>query len=109
MSEKKDKVQHDIDIRRNLSSILKEFGAIMTPTVVVSSERQKLVEDIAALLDRLPMNKEQVALIYEAICRRMISKVCYKCARLRPMIDGVYIWHDGDMSKPKRFVCGECK
>lgn len=98
----------DIEVRRNLHGILKEFGAIMKPDVVVSTDRDKLVDDLCIFIRRCPFNVAQGKALLDAITARMKHKTCCSCGRLKPELGGKLTWVDGDMSKPKRFVCGEC-
>lgn len=102
------RIQPDGEIQENLHDIMRKFPDVGNPDVKISMDRQKLVEDIALLMRKLPMNTEQVKLVYEAITARMKSKSCYVCARLKPVLGGELKWVDGDMSKPKRWVCEDC-
>jgi inhibitor of KinA sporulation pathway (predicted exonuclease) len=73
-----------------------------------SVPRDVVVNDMCDLIRRIPLEDEQIRALYDAILTRLISKVCYRCAQLKPVLYGDKIWPDGDMSKPKRFVCKEC-
>jgi hypothetical protein len=108
MSNGAKKVVADSTLRGNLHGILREFDSIMKPSVEISKDRDILVDDLSALIRRLPMNNEQVKKLYDAITARMESKTCYKCARLKPVLGGGYTYPGNDMSKPKRFICKEC-
>jgi len=98
----------DGTLRANLHGILREFKDVLEPTVEISKDRDILIDDLSALIRRLPMNGEQIGKLYVAITGRMESKNCYKCARLKPTLGGGYTYPNNDMSKPKRFVCKEC-
>lgn len=102
------KIQLDAQIRSNLHGIIHDFPRVMDKTVEVNKDRNILVDDLCALIARLPMNTEQVKKLYVAITNRMDSRVCFRCARSKPTLGGGYVYPENDMSKPTRFVCKEC-
>ena len=75
----------------------------------IKIKKAEVVDQIISLIRSLPLSAEQVRGIYDAVRDRMVSKTCYKCGKLKLEIAGAQVWPDGDMSKPKRFVCGDCK
>lgn len=101
--------QKDNTISRNLERILTGNPNILRPDVEVSVERDKLCEDMAALIARIPLNEKQGRILYDAIVGRFQNKTCYKCLRVKCVLGGSFIHPDGDLAKPKRFICGECK
>jgi hypothetical protein len=55
------------------------------------------------------LTDEEIRGLYSAVTSRMVNKTCSSCGKLKLGIEGSYTYIDGDMSKPKRFVCKECK
>ena len=71
--------------------------------------RKQVIMDMADLIRKMPLESEDIRVLYTAITNRMTHKTCCKCGKLKLETEGELIWLDGDMSKPKRFVCGDCK
>lgn len=70
---------------------------------------QKMVAQMVEIIEQMPLTAEDVRAVYKAITGRMINKTCYFCGHLKPEVEGEMRWPDGDMSKPKRFLCKDCK
>src|SRR5262245_22321221 len=102
------KVQTDKSVRDNLDKIVRENPDILRPDVTVSVQRGQLCKDIADLISRLPLTEEQGKVIFDAISARFKHKNCYRCLKLKCILGGKYVYPDGDMTKPKRFMCGDC-
>jgi hypothetical protein len=71
--------------------------------------KQELVDDMADLIQRMPLTDEQILKLYNAVSARLVSKHCALCGKLGLQIEGETRFLDGDMSKPKKFVCRRCK
>jgi hypothetical protein len=81
-----------------------------------TSEKQKMrihpevfVKQLKAILPSVPMTTQDMVELRQILANRMINKTCFKCAKVKPEADGIMTYPDGDMSRPKRFVCGDCK
>lgn len=70
---------------------------------------EKVVEDLAQMLSSMHLTSEQAELLYKVIRNRVRSKTCFICGKLKPSYGGELYWPDGDMGKPKRFKCQDCK
>jgi len=70
--------------------------------------RDKLVSDMSDLIHKIPLTRDQVAQLSKAIASRVIYKTCYKCGKVKEECLGSFQFVDNDMSKPKRWVCGDC-
>jgi hypothetical protein len=102
------KYQTDQEISQNLEKIIKSDPTILRPDREVNVSRDKLCEDIAALIARLPLNEKQGRVLYNAISGRFKNLTCYKCLKVKSVLSGSYVYPNGDMTKPKRFICGDC-
>ena len=102
------KYQEDRSVRDNLARIIESHPDILRPEIKVTIERDRLCQDIADLIRRLPLTEQQGRVLYEAISGRYKNKTCFKCLKLRCELGGRYVFPDGDMSKPKRFICEDC-
>lgn len=71
--------------------------------------KETFAEKAAELIRGNSWSEVEIRMLYEAIISKMRSKMCFKCAKLKPEMGGALTFPDGDMSKPKRFVCGDCK
>src|SRR5262245_18178692 len=107
--EKHIKINEDKVVRSNLGQIVKGVPDLLDGSVQVSIEREKLCSDMADLIRRLPLSEKQDKILYDAISARYQHRNCYKCLKLKCVLGGEWVYPDGDLSKPKRFVCGECK
>ena len=66
------------------------------------------IEKVTALIRSTRMDPVEIKMLYAAITSKMEAKTCYRCLKIKPVIEGEYQLQD-DLSKPKRFVCGDCK
>lgn len=79
------------------------------PSTMTEADRleylvRKTVEDIRTT----NLTDAQIKQLYDAITFKMISKSCFLCCKMGLVIEGTYRHSDGDMSKPKRFICRRC-
>lgn len=72
-------------------------------------DKDKVLQDIAKLIRTSPLTSAQIQMLNEAIQSRIKYKTCCNCGKLVPEMAGSLVWLNGDMSKPKRFQCGDCK
>jgi hypothetical protein len=103
------KIIADATFRERLARIQQEFPEVIDPQVAVSTSRDALIDDLSRLIHRMPMTTEQACILKEAVDSKFVSKTCARCLKVKPEIDGIKMHIDGDLSKPKRFVCKECK
>src|SRR5262245_44853449 len=101
-------LQKDRDICNNLQQIRKNTPELLKKEIEVIVNRDKLCQDMADLIRRLPLNEKQGRILYDAISGRFKNITCYKCLKVKCVLSGKHVYPDGDMSKPKRFVCGDC-
>lgn len=71
--------------------------------------KDQVVHQICDLIRRMPFTSTQLKEIYDSVSGRLISKTCYYCGKVKLQIEGDLVWVDGDMTKPKRFLCADCK
>jgi hypothetical protein len=70
----------------------------------------QIIDDFIELLQAMPLTDEQVERLYKTICGRARHRVCARCKKLRITIDGNWEIHPSlDITKPKTFICKECK
>ena len=100
---------HDAEISRNLKEILSHYPDITNTDVNISAARDQLIENLTSLIMRLPLNQQQGKKLYDAVTARYHHKTCYKCLKLKCVLNGTYTYPGGNLSGQKRFVCGECK
>jgi len=66
------------------------------------------IQHTIEVIRRSHLTTEEILGLYQAVTSRMVNKTCFKCGRLKLEIEGAKVWPDGDMSKPKRFMCKDC-
>jgi len=98
----------DKTVRSNLQQIIKEVPDILKQEIEVSIQREQLCNDIADLIRKMPLNEKQGRILYDAISGRFKNVTCFRCLKVKCTLSGKYEFPDGDMSKPKRFICGDC-
>jgi hypothetical protein len=82
--------------------------AIKAPKEPVVPRRQ-FVADLLTMVKGTEFTDEELTQLYIAVRDKCKSKTCCRCGRMAVLIDGDYIYSDGDMSKPKKFRCYLCK
>lgn len=82
--------------------------SVIASSKSVKVSRRGVVNDMADLIARLPLEDAEIVHLYEAICKRMRTSICHVCQKQKPRVEGTLTWPDGDMSKPKKFVCHQC-
>jgi hypothetical protein len=108
MSDRAKSTVDSTSLRGRLNYIFEKHPQIFNGEVKVLADRDQLVEDLCVLIARLPASSDQIAKLYRAVTGKMISKTCNRCLKLKPVVDGVYQYPGGDLSKPKQFICGDC-
>lgn len=83
-------------------------GIIYDSIVQKSKEPEHPTKQVLDYIRRAPLKAEEMQAIYSAITNRLGHKTCSKCGKIRIAIEGELRWMDGDMSKPKQFVCSLC-
>lgn len=71
--------------------------------------RGQFILDLMGILRTYNFTDDEIEQLYKTLRNRVRVTTCYKCVTLKPRLDGEMVWPDGDMSKPKRFICSECK
>jgi hypothetical protein len=71
--------------------------------------KEQIVRDMVGMIRRETWSRSQIESLYQAVVSKLVSKTCSKCLKVKPELDGTFIYPDGDMSKPKRFLCVDCK
>lgn len=71
--------------------------------------REEMIKDLGDWLRKENFTDHELAFLYQILRDRFKQKTCYQCGQLKPVFKGELVWPDGDMSKPKRFVCADCK
>jgi hypothetical protein len=103
------KIAHDSEIRTTMQKILRDYPEITNADVPISDVRDSLISDICALIARLPMTEVQGKALYDAVTGRYQHRTCFKCLKLKCILNGSYIYPGGNLGGQKRFICGECK
>lgn len=67
-----------------------------------------IVRMICDAIRQTNLSDEQVKTIHIAAEQRLRAVTCFVCGKLKPQMLGTYQFIDGDLSKPKRFVCKQC-
>lgn len=75
----------------------------------VRVKRRTFVDRIIEAVRSAPFTAEELKELKAAVENRFVSKTCFRCGKIKVVVDGELVWPDGDMSKPKRFVCKDCK
>ena len=104
--------------KENLAAVKRGYdiapsGDIAPPPLTGSTVNQRplvrrFVHETAEAMRRMNLSVPEIRLLYDSICSRLVHKNCQKCGRLKLEIEGRMSWTDGDMSKPKRFICKDC-
>ena len=75
----------------------------------VEVPREKMIQELGDWLRRENFDEQELNFLYQVLRNRFRQKNCYLCGKLKETFKGVLEWPDGDMSKPKKFVCADCK
>lgn len=70
--------------------------------------REQYIKDLARHVEQ-DLNEEERLVLYMALRNKLMSKTCYQCGCMKPIFGGELMWPDGDMSKPKKFKCADCR
>ena len=72
------------------------------------AQRSQFVSDLAKMLASEPWTQEEVEKLYRAISNRVVHKTCNVCGKLKPQMDGMMYFPDGNVNQSRRFMCREC-
>ena len=74
----------------------------------VSMPKAELVAQMIKQIRSIGLTSDEVLGLYTAITGRMKWKTCAICLKAKLEIEGKMIFLNGDLSRPKRFVCKDC-
>lgn len=74
-----------------------------------TTNRDKWVEDFCSWFRGISLSDEQAAKIYDVVSAKLRHAVCGRCLRSKPRRHGIIAHATSDLSKPKVFVCEDCK
>lgn len=83
--------------------------AVVQQTKTVSVPREKTIKDLGEYLRTEKFDEFELNFLHQILRDRCRQKTCYDCGKLQPTFKGELLWPDGDMSKPKRFRCADCR
>ena len=82
---------------------------ILSGSRTVQMPKQELLDQMIRHIKTMPLTAEDTLALYNAIVGRMVYKRCHICLKPGLEIEGAKVFPNGDLSKPKVFVCKGCK
>lgn len=86
----------------------KVIRQILDSSQTVQMSRRELVDQMIKHIKSIALDPEEVKALYSAITGRMIWRRCSVCLKTKLEIEGKMVFKDGDLSKPKQFICKDC-
>lgn len=72
-----------------------------------STTRAQYINGILRTLAREPFSEDELKMFHRAIANRLPSKVCWKCGKLKLVVDGGYRQTTATATS-KSFLCADC-
>lgn len=95
----------------DVEKILEEAQRLEKRAKPIASDdkKEQFVKDFCNWFPRQSFSDDQAERIYRVVANKVRQATCGQCLRLKPRSGGVLSHPNGDLSKPKVFVCEDCK